>query len=305
MQDTANGKTGAGDAAPHHILDAPACHLGEGPTYDPATDTAWWFDIVGRKLFEKHSASTEVRVHELPLMASQLCVVDDRTQLLATEKGLYVRDVASGALTPHTALEADETDTRSNDGRVHPSGALWIGTMGRKAETGRGSIYWFRGGELRRLYAQVSIPNAICFSPDGTVGYFADTARGDIHRVPLDAETGLPAGEPAVFVAAGACPGGPDGAVTDAEGNVWSARWGAGRIEVFSPEGKNIRTLAIPARQPSCPAFTGRHLDQLLVTTAYEGLDDAARTADPNAGRTFIVQAGVKGLAEPRVRLAS
>ncbi len=238
-------------------------------------------------------------------MASQLCTIDDATQLIATEKGPARARRRLGRLTLHTALEADESDTRSNDGRVHPSGALWIGTMGRKAEAGRGSIYWFRGGELRRLYAQVSIPNAICFSADGTVGYFADSARGDIHRVALDPETGLPDGEPAVFVPAGAFEGAPDGAVTDAEGNVWNARWGAGRIEVFSPEGKHLRSLSLPARQPSCPAFTGRHLDQLLVTTAYEGMDEAARAADPNAGRTFIVQAGARGVAEPRVRLTT
>ncbi|WP_294645783.1 SMP-30/gluconolactonase/LRE family protein [uncultured Aureimonas sp.] len=303
MQDPQNGATGAVEAAPLHILDAPACHLGEGPTYDPASDKAWWFDIVGRRLFEKSSASPEVRVHELPLMASQLCTVDDRTQVIATENGLHVRDIATGRLTHHTALEAHETDTRSNDGRVHPSGALWIGTMGRKAEAGRGSIYWFRGGELRRLYAEITIPNAICFSPDGTVGYFADTARGDIHRVALDPETGLPTGEPSVFVPAGAFAGGPDGAVTDAEGNVWNARWGAGRLEVFTPDGKHLRSLSLPARQPSCPAFTGRHLDQLLVTTAYEGMDEEERAGDPNAGRTFIVQAGVRGVAEPRLRL--
>ena len=33
------------------------CHLGEGPTYDVATDTAWWFDILEGRLFEAHSAA--------------------------------------------------------------------------------------------------------------------------------------------------------------------------------------------------------------------------------------------------------
>lgn len=36
------------------ILDAVDCQLGEGPTYDPATDTAFWFDIKGQKLHELH-----------------------------------------------------------------------------------------------------------------------------------------------------------------------------------------------------------------------------------------------------------
>ncbi len=37
---------------PTSILSAERCHLGEGPTYGPRTDTAWWFDILERRLFE-------------------------------------------------------------------------------------------------------------------------------------------------------------------------------------------------------------------------------------------------------------
>src|SRR3546814_7772698 len=75
--------------------------------------------------------------------------------------------VASGRLSLHAALEADNLATRSNDGRVHPCGALWIGTMGKRAETGAGSLYWFFRGELRRLFSGISIINSIAFSPDG------------------------------------------------------------------------------------------------------------------------------------------
>lgn len=37
------------------ILDAPRCHLGEGPCYDPRTGIAWWVDILERRLFEAPS----------------------------------------------------------------------------------------------------------------------------------------------------------------------------------------------------------------------------------------------------------
>ena len=36
------------------ILSDVTCTLGEGPTYDPGTDTAFWFDIIGRQLHELH-----------------------------------------------------------------------------------------------------------------------------------------------------------------------------------------------------------------------------------------------------------
>jgi sugar lactone lactonase len=130
--------------------------LGEGCTYDPATDTAWWFDILERTLFRADLASGAVTSHALPVMASVLAVIDDQRQLLATEDGLYVRDVADGRLTLHTPLEADNAATRSNDGRVHCSGALWIGTMGRKAENGAGAIYRFHRGETSSMTAEAA-----------------------------------------------------------------------------------------------------------------------------------------------------
>src|SRR5690348_5301282 len=45
---------------PTVTLSAERCHLGDGPTYDAATDTAWWFDILERRLFEAHLASGNV-----------------------------------------------------------------------------------------------------------------------------------------------------------------------------------------------------------------------------------------------------
>src|SRR4030088_806797 len=98
-------------------------------------------------------------------MASALAFIDDQRQLLATENGLCVRDVRDGRLALHTPIEADNLATRSNAGRFHCCGALWIGTMGRKAEKGAGAIYRFHCGEMVRLYVGLSIPTGICFSP--------------------------------------------------------------------------------------------------------------------------------------------
>jgi sugar lactone lactonase YvrE len=39
---------------PTTILSAHRCHLGEGANYDAGRDTAWWFDILERRLFEAH-----------------------------------------------------------------------------------------------------------------------------------------------------------------------------------------------------------------------------------------------------------
>jgi sugar lactone lactonase YvrE len=290
------------EEVPVSILCAERCHLGEGPTYDPATDIAWWFDIREGRLFEAHFGSNSIRIHELGRMASALARIDAERQLIAAEDGLYIRRVADGAMTLYHPLEADNPATRSNDARVHPSGTFWIGTMGRGAEPGAGAIYALHRGKISTLFSKISIPNSICFSPDGALGYFADTARNVLYRVALNPATGLPRAEPEVLVRHTGI-GGLDGSVVDADGQIWNARWGAACIDVYSPHGERLRSLRVPARQASCPAFVGPDLSRLLVTSAWQDMDEAARAADPQAGCTFILEAAARGRAEPDVRL--
>lgn len=286
---------------PLTLLDAPRCHLGEGPTYDPATDTAWWFDILERRLYEANLASGSVTMHALPVMASALAFLDDGRQLLIAEDGLYLRAPA-GSLELYRSLPAGAVPFRSNDARVHPSGTFWFSTMGRRAEAGAGAIHALHGGQLVRLFGGISVPNAICFSPDGATGYFADTRQNRLMRVALDPETGLPLAKPAPLLAHVGM-GGLDGAVTDAAGRIWCAHWGGGCVAAYSPSGEWLRRISVPARQPSCPVFVGRNFENLLVTSAFEGMDDTARAGDPHHGRTFLIDLGANGKAEPRVRL--
>jgi sugar lactone lactonase len=291
------------EQVPTSILSAERCQLGEGPTYDGTTDTAWWFDILERRLFEAHLGSGLVRIHPLGRMASALARIDATRQLIVTEDGLYIRTIADGALTLFSPLEADNAATRSNDARVHPCGTFWIGTMGRKAEKGAGAIYALHRGEIARLFADITIPNAICFSGDGALGYFADSARNELYRVALDPLTGLPRGAPELLIRHRGT-GGLDGAIVDADGAIWNARWGGGCVDVYSPQGAHLRSLHVPASQASCPAFVGPDLSRLLVTSAWEHMDEAARAADPEHGRTFLLEAAARGRPEPDVMLA-
>lgn len=286
-------------------LPAECCELGEGPYYDRATDTAWWFDIVGRKLVEYHFEENRSQVHELPCMGSVIAPVDRERQLLAMEDGLYLRSQASGRLDLLAAMEADNAITRSNDGRVHPSGRLWIGTMGKRAEHQAGSIYWFDGRELRRLYSDISIPNSICFAPDGRTGYFADTALNTVWRVALDPATGLPTGVPELHLSEKDLPlgGSFDGSVIDVDGVLWNAAWGGGSVSGFAPDGSLVQTFEVPAAQTSCPCFVGPDLDRMLVTSAWQGYSGASRAADPGAGYTFVIDGDFRGRADVAFQL--
>ncbi|MHC2336756.1 SMP-30/gluconolactonase/LRE family protein [Bradyrhizobium sp. USDA 4454] len=291
------------EEVPTSVLSAERCHLGEGPTYDASTDTAWWFDIRERRLFEHRFAGGNTVIHELPRMASALARIDGERQLMLTDDGLYVRHVDDGRLELFAALEADNPVTRSNDARVHPSGTFWLGTMGRNAEPGAGAIYALHQGRITRLYPGITIPNAICFSPAGDIGYFADTATNVLHRVPLDPATGLPTGEPTELIRHRGV-GGLDGAVVDADGLIWNARWGDGCVDIYDPSGRHLRSLKVPAKQSSCPCFVGRDFSRVLVTSAWQDMDAAQRVSDPRHGQTFLLEASARGRAEPDVKLS-
>lgn len=283
-------------------LCAVTSELGEGPTYDPATGKAYWFDIKGRILHELHLATMTKATHALPFLGSVLAVVDAERQLIVSDQGLFLRAVADGKLTPFVTLE-DKAQNRSNDGRVHPSGALWASTMGRSAEKHSGAIYHIAGTTVTKLFSDITIPNAICFSPDGSIGYFTDTDVNHLMRVALDPKTGLPTGTPEILSDETGTPGGIDGAVCDAEGLIWNARWGANAVDVYKPDGTRIARHLVPASQASCPAFIGEKADRLLVTSAWQGMDAAGRLADPHAGQTFELGVSVKGRFEPAFAL--
>ncbi len=277
--------------------------LGEGPSYDPATDTLWWLNILGKELHALQLESGTKTVHPLPMMASVIARIDNERQMLATENGLYIRDMESGDLSKLAGIEDDRPDTRSNDGRVHPSGSLWIGTMGKQAENGAGAIYHVAGTRVTKIVASISIPNGICFSPDGRTGYYVDSKVNHTMAVDLDPETGLPMGPARLFADSSHEAGVADGAVVDRHGTLWNARWGAGEVHTYTPDGTRTGRYAVPMRQVTCPAFIGRNANGLALTSAWEHMDEAARARDPAAGTTLNLGIAVEGRFEPHFKL--
>ncbi|WP_046079262.1 SMP-30/gluconolactonase/LRE family protein [Halomonas sp. HG01] len=281
---------------------ASGCELGEGPQWHAASGRLVWCDILGQRLHWLEVESGETGTIELDHMASLAAPLDDGGMLVVGEDRLSRLDPASGEIERLMGFEGDNAVTRSNDARVDRHGSLWLSSMGKGAESGAGSLYRLHRGELSRLRSGLTIPNAICFSPRGEHAHFADTARGIVYRWALDAE-GWPVGEPEPWVDFTQREGNPDGAVIDAEGAMWLALWGAGKVVRLDREGREIGAIVLPTSQPSCPAFGGPGLASLYITTAREGMSAEQRAREPGAGDLFVAELAVRGLAEPTLRL--
>lgn len=282
-------------------FDPTLCRLGEGPLWHPQRNTLFWFNILGKRLMSRQG--NEVSSWAFDEHFSAAGWVDADTLLIASETALWRFDIATGAKEPLCPLEADTSVTRSNDGRADPWGGFWIGTMGKSAEPQAGAIYRYYRGALQQVVADITISNAICFAPDRSCAYYTDTVTQRVMRQPLAEADGWPEGAPTVLVDLKEARLNPDGAVTDADGNIWIAMWGAACVVCFDSQGQERRRIEVPARQVTCPAYGGPALRDLYVTSALDGLRDDELAKRPLNGATFVIQDVAQGLAEPQVIL--
>ncbi|MEL7104364.1 MAG: SMP-30/gluconolactonase/LRE family protein [Pseudomonadota bacterium] len=283
------------------VYDDRACDLGEGPLWHPGLGQLFWFDIIGKRLLTLDGDGP--RQWQFDEYVSAAGWVDDATLLIASQSRLFRFGIETGANETLVPLETDNPVTRSNDGRADPWGGFWIGTMGIEAEPDAGAIYRYFQGELRKLHAPISISNAICFSPDRAFAYFTDTPTSLVMRQALAPDTGWPTAKAEVWLDLTAAGLAPDGAVTDADGNVWIAHWGAGCVAAYRPDATPLTQVDVPGLHATCPAFGGADFSTLYCTSARQGIAAPILNQTPENGMTFCATGVALGRPEPQVIL--
>ena len=273
--------------------------LGEGVVWSSAHGEVQWTDILGRRFWTYSPSDGATRSVALPDRLACFAPLGGTSLLAGFAGGLEVFDLKSAARRPIAAIEPDRPTTRVNDGKLDRRGRLVFGTMDEAPSGARpiGQVYAYEGGtSSRALVSGVRIANSIAFSPDGRRMYFADTPTKIIRCYDYDLDSGDLSAERTFAAPQG--PGAPDGSTVDADGCLWNAEWGGGRVVRYTPDGRVDRAVAMPCSQVTCCAFGGARLDRLYVTTARIGLDAAALAREPHAGALFVIDAGVTGLAD-------
>lgn len=281
--------------------------LGEGVLWCERTGRLLWTDIPRAVLWCHVPATGATRSWPLPERLGSFALTEhDERLLLGLASGLAFFDFPSGQVTRICDVEPHLPGTRLNDGRCDRQGRFVFGTFNQDSDPRLpiGGLYRLnRDLTLERLpLGPVAIANSICFSPDGATMYYCDSQALSIRCCDYDPASGAVSRE-REFVAAGAAPGEPDGSAIDADGCLWSARWGAGQVVRFTPDGRVERVLHLAARQPSCVAFGGPGLDVLYATSARQSLSDAELAAAPASGGVFAQRLELRGLPEQRFRL--
>lgn len=275
--------------------------LGECVLWCERSARLLWTDIPAATLWAHTPATGATRSWAMPeRLASFALTEDDDRLLLGLASGLAFFRFSTGAVERICDVEADLAGTRINDGRCDRQGRFVFGMFNQDSDPREavGSFYRLNCDlSLERLpLGHVAIANSICFSPDGATMYFCDSQA----KVIRSCDYGDVIGEQRVFADLSSEDGEPDGSTIDAEGGLWNARWGSGRLVRYTPDGQVARVLMLAAPQPTCVAFGGALLDTLYATSARQWLSDAELADSPGSGGVFKFAADVIGLAEQR-----
>jgi sugar lactone lactonase YvrE len=269
--------------------------LGEGPLWDDRTQRLLFVDIMRGHIHEFDPASGRDRIVNVGRPVGCIALTEKGDWIAAASDGFYRVDPRSGGVVRMVAIEAELRDNRMNDGYVDARGRFWAGTMGMGGAREKGTLYRLDpDGRVRRMLGPVSISNGLDWSPDNRTFYYTDLALSRIDQFDFDLATGsIKNRRP--FVEFPVEIGYPDGLIVDAEGFVWVALWEGGSLHRYSPDGRLDLIVPVPASQTTKCAFGGKDLQDLYVTSAWVGLDAAARAQQPHAGSLFRVRPGVSG----------
>ncbi|MGO8862101.1 MAG: SMP-30/gluconolactonase/LRE family protein [Acidimicrobiales bacterium] len=263
--------------------------LGEGLRWDASRGEILAVDILAGRVYRGHVADdgdlTLIRSYTVLGTVGAIAPVEgDEGWVLAAGQG-FVHLSPDGLLRP--IVEVAPVGTRMNDGACDPQGRLWAGTLADDFRPGGGALYRLDpDGRVELILNDLTISNGLSWSPDGATMYLADSGPRLVHAFKFDQLTGQ-ISEGRVLIKVAEQVGTPDGLTVDADGDIWVAIYGGGRVHRYSPEGVLREELLVPAAQSTSCAFAGRDLNRLYVTTATEGWSDDQRRAKPAAGLVY------------------
>ena len=270
----------------------------EGPAWNGVGRYLIWSDIPNNEQLRWTEENSHVsRRFRYPSGNSNGNTFDFRGRQIACEHGnrRVVRYEYDGSVT----VLADSYDGKQfnapNDAVVHPDDdSIWFtdpgyGSLmhyeGNKADTGsvqpfqKEAVYRIDGqtGEVTKVADEPFKPNGLCFSPDYTKLYVADTgashypeAKSIIWQFDVD---GTALKNPSTFtdMTLDGKAGFADGIRCDVDGNVWSsAGWvgdGYDGVHVFAPNGDRIGQIKLP-EICSNVCFGGTKRNRLFMTAS-------------------------------------
>lgn len=247
----------------------------EGPVYFSEGDYVVWSDIPNDRMM-RWSISEGASVYRVPAGYTNGNYRDRQGRLVSCEHGnrCISRTEADGSVVTLVDRYDGNRLNSPNDLVVKSDGTIWFtdppyGILsdyeGHKAESELGANYVFRfdpeTGELRIVGDDFDRPNGLCFSPDESILYVADSGEPR-HIRAFDVVDGEHISNGRIFAVVR--PGMPDGFRVDTKGNLFTSAWDG--IQVYSPEGELLGKVLVPEERTANCSFGGPDKSRLFIT---------------------------------------
>lgn len=203
----------------------------------------------------------------------------DGTMYVADYTGHNVLAVDVGTRTVRVFAHLDGAH-QPNDIALAPDGTLYASDPDWK--NGSGQLWRIgRDGTVRRLETGMGTTNGIEVGPDGRKLYVNESAQRRVWVYDIAADGTIWNKRLLVEFP----DHGLDGMRSDADGNLYIARYGAGTVAVVSPEGRLLREVKLRGEKPTNVAFGGADGREVYVTLQDRGAIEAFRSDRP--GREY------------------
>ncbi|QCP54288.1 SMP-30/gluconolactonase/LRE family protein [Trinickia violacea] len=289
------------------IIQPPICvwqveaELGEGPVWQAKERAVYFVDIKHRHVHRLSVDTGKKITWQAPSEPGFVFPLSGSAFVCGLRDGLYRLDTQDGQFAKVVDVEAELPGNRLNDGLVDLDGRLWFGSMDDSEEQPTGALYRLEeNGEVTIRDSGYVITNGPAMSPDQRTLYHADTLEKTLYAFDVDERGDLSCRR--VFATVSGS-GYPDGMAVDADGFVWVARFGGGRIERYAPDGTLAGQVSFPCPNITKLAFGGDDLRTAYVTTARKGMSPEALRQAPLAGGLFAFRTEVSG--QPQAQCTS
>ena len=247
----------------------------EGPVYFSDGDYVVWSDIPNDRMM-RWSISEGASVFRVPAGYTNGNYRDRQGRLVSCEHGnrCISRTEADGSVVTLVDRYDGNRLNSPNDLVVKSDGTIWFtdppyGILsdheGHKAESELGANYVFRfdpeTDELRIVGDDFDRPNGLCFSPDESILYVADSGEPR-HIRAFDVVDGEHISNGRIFAVVR--PGMPDGFRVDTKGNLFTSAWDG--IQVYSSEGELLGKVLVPEERTANCSFGGPDKSRLFIT---------------------------------------
>lgn len=265
--------------------------LGEGPIWDARTQTLYWLDILNKRIYADGNM-----LIELDEFIGCIAPRENGGLVLTKRFSFWTFEPASVRANLILSLTDEPVNNRFNDGKCDPRGRFIAGTMDMNEKDPTGSLYSFDGKSATKILGDVTISNGMAWSTDHKTFYYIDTPTRIVRAFDYDLDTGAIA-NPRKVVYVPESLGWPDGMTSDTRGNLWIAMWGGAKMTKWNPNtGELLEQISVPAMNVSSCVFGGKDMNELYMTSARKGLNEAALMQYPLTGGVFRLETNVEGM---------